>query len=125
MFRTGRRLSKEEAAISEKILDALYRWTAGRKYCLDYPSYDSIAQELGITREQLVWFCAEILHVRFLTMRKRQRVAYAASLLRMDPTMPAIAAGQKAGIADKSDFRRQFREVMGLTAEEWRASSKQ
>ena len=124
MSRSNRRLSKEDAAMKEKILDALYQWTAGRKYCMD-STYEEIAGDLDITREQMVWFCSEILGTRFLSLRKRQRVAYAANLLRLYPTMPATAAGQKAGIADKSDFRRQFREVMGLTAEEWRASSKQ
>ena len=124
MSRSNRRLSREDAAMKEKILDALYQLTAGRKYCMD-STYEEIAGDLDITREQMVWFCSEILGTRFLSLRKRQRVAYAASLLRLYPTMPATAAGQKAGIADKSDFRRQFREVMGLTAEEWRASSKQ
>ena len=123
MSRSGRRLSKEDAAIKDKILDALYLWTAGRKYCMDC-SYETIARDLDVTREQMVWFCAEVLGTRFLSFRKRQRVAYAASLLRLYPTMPATAAGQKAGIADKSDLRRQFSEVMGMTAEEWRSSSK-
>ncbi|MBP5335001.1 MAG: AraC family transcriptional regulator [Bacteroidales bacterium] len=124
MSRSRRRLSKEEAAIKEKILDALYQWTAGRKYCMDC-TYETIARDLDITREQLAWFCPEVLGTRFLSFRKRQRVAYAASLLRLHPTMPATAAGQKAGIADKSDFRRQFAEVMGMTAERWRSLSKQ
>ena len=86
---------------------------------------ETIALDLDITREQLVWFCQEVLGTRFLSFRKRQRVAYAASLLRLHPTMPATAAGQQAGIADKSDFRRQFSEVMGMTAGQWRSSSKQ
>ena len=124
MSRNGRRLSREEAAIKEKILDALYHWTAGRKYCMD-SAYETIARDLDVTKEQLAWFSTEVLGTRFLTFRKRQRVAYAVSLMRLHPEMPAAALGQKAGIGDKSDFRRQFAEVMGVTARQWRSSSKQ
>ena len=123
MLKLLRRLSKEEARIGEKILDALYHWTSGRKYSVSYPSYDDLARDLDVSREQLSWFFSEVLGDKFLSFRKRQRLAYAAFLLRNDATMPASAAGQKAGITDKSDFRRQFAEVFRMTPENWRASS--
>ena len=123
MNHSGRRLSKEEARIGDKILAALYYWTAEGKYCMNYPSYDTLAQELDVSREQLGWFFSEVLGTKFLSWRKRQRLAYAAFLMRADATMPAAAAGQKAGIADKSDFRRQFLEVFRQTPEQWRCSS--
>ena len=123
MLKRLRRLSKEEARIGDKILDAMYDWTAGRKYCVNYPSYDALAQDLDVSREQLGWFFSEVLDTKFLTFRKRQRLAYAAFLMRSDATMPAVAAGQKAGITDKSDFRRQFLEVFRQTPEQWRCSS--
>ena len=118
-----RRLSKEDAQIGDKILDALYHWTAGRKYCVNYPSYDALAQDLDVSREQLGWFFSEVLDTKFMSFRKRQKLAYAAFLMRQDATMPAAAAGQEAGIADKSDFRRQFTEVFKMSPEDWRASS--
>ena len=121
--RLRRRLSKEDARIGDKILDALYNWTAGRKYRVNYPSYEALAQDLDVSREQLGWFFSEVLDTKFLTFRKRQRLAYAAYLMRRDATMPAAAAGQEAGIADKSDFRRQFTEVFNQSPENWRASS--
>ena len=124
MARARRRLSKEEARISDKIFQALYRWTAERKYCVNYPSYDDLARDLDVSREQLGWFFSEVLGGKFLAFRKRQRLAYAAFLLRKDATMPAAAVGQKAGIADKSDFRRQFAEVFKMSPENWRASSR-
>ena len=123
MTRLLRRLPKEEARIGDKILDALYDWTAGQKYCRAYSSYDLLTEDLGTSREQLGWFFSEVLGTKFLSFRKRQRLAYAAFLLSADATMPAAAAGQKAGIADKSDFRRQFLEVFRQTPEQWRASS--
>ena len=123
MLKRLRRLSKEEARIGDKILDALYDWTAGRKYCVNYLSYDALAKDLEVSREQLAWFFSEVLSTKFLAFRKRQRLAYAAFLMRADATMPAAAAGQKAGIADKSDFRRQFTEIFKLSPDNWRASS--
>ena len=123
MTQSLRRLSKEEARIGDKILDALYEWTAGQKYCNAFPSYDALAQDLDVSREQLGWFFSDILGGKFMSYRKRQRIAYAAWLMRSDATMPAAAAGQKAGIADKSDFRRQFLEVFRQTPEQWRTSS--
>ena len=123
MIKSLRRLPKEEALIGDKILDALYHWTAEQKYCLNYQSYDDMAQDLDVSREQLGWFFSEVLGDKFLSFRKRQRLAFVAFLLRKDATMPAAAAGQKAGIADKSDFRRQFTEVFKMSPEDWRASS--
>ena len=119
----NRRLSKEEAVIGDKILTALYDWTAGCGYKRNYPSYQALADDLDVSREQLGWFFSEVLGVKFLTFRKRQRLAYAAYLLRSDTTIPAAAAGQKAGIADKSDFRRQFTEVFKSHPEQWRTLS--
>ena len=109
--------------IGDKILDALYDWTAGRGYCRNYRSYDDLAQDLDVSREQLGWFFSDVLGVKFMSFRKKQRMAYAAWLLRADGTMPAAAAGQWAGIADKSDFRRQFTEVFSLSPEQWRSAS--
>ena len=104
-------------------MGALYSWTAGQKFRLSYPSYDALAQDLDVSREQLSWFFSEVLGTRFLSFCKRQRLAYAAFLMLQDGSMPASAAGQKAGIADKSDFRRQFNEVFGMSADNWRVSS--
>ena len=118
-----RRLSKEDAIIADKIMEALYRWTAGQKYRATYHSYDALAQDLDVSREQLSWFFSEVLGAKFLSFRKRQRLAYAAFLMLQDGSMPASAAGQKAGIADKSDFRRQFSEVFGMSPDSWRVSS--
>ena len=123
MAHSGRRLSKEEALIGDKILTALYDWTAGCGYRRNYPSYEALADDFHVSREQLGWFFSEILGVKFLTFRKRQRLAYAAFLLRTDAAMPTAAAGQEAGIADKSDFRRQFTEVFKTPPEQWRTSS--
>ena len=123
MTRLLRRLPKEEARIGDKILDALYDWVAGQDYCKAYSSYDKLAEDLDVSREQLSWFFSEVLGVKFLSFRKRQRIAYAAWLMSADATMPAAAAGQKAGIADKSDFRRQFLEIFRQTPEQWRSSS--
>lgn len=123
MASSRRRLSKEEARICDKILDALYQWTEGRKYCLNYPSYDHLAQDLDVSREQLSWFFSEVLGDKFLSYRKRQRLAYSAFLIRSDAAKPASAAGQKAGFADKSDYRRQFKEVFKMSPENWRSIS--
>ncbi len=90
---------------------------------MSYPSYDDLAQDLDVSREQLSWFFSEVLGDKFLSYRKRQRLAFAAFLMRSDAAMPASAVGQKAGIADKSDFRRQFMEVFKMSPENWRSSS--
>ena len=122
-MRFGKKHKGKDSLVSDRILRALYNWTAGKGYCRQYPSYESIAQDLDVSPDQLAWFCPEALGVRFRSLRKRQRVAYAALLMRLDADMPAFAAGQKAGISDKSDFRRQFTEVMRMAPEDWRALS--
>ena len=118
-----KRRPKEESRIRDRILREMYGWTADKGFCRNYPSYESIAQEMDISVEQLGWFCQQSLGTSFRSLRKRQRVAYAAFLMRWNVDMPASSAGQEAGISDKSDFRRQFTEVMRMAPEDWRALS--
>ena len=57
---------------------------------------------------------------KFLTWRKELRINDAKDLLLMHPNAPACHIGFVVGLCDKSNFRQQFREVVGCTPLEWR-----
>lgn len=56
----------------------------------------------------------------FLKWRKERRIEEAKKLLLEDRDIPTLIIGEAVGICDKSNFRRQFKEITGFTPAEWR-----
>ena len=57
----------------------------------------------------------------FLQWRKEIRIDEAKRLLVKDKTIPTAIIGEEVGISDKSNFKRQFREITGCTPAQWRS----
>ena len=83
---------------------------------------DAVADELGVSKEQLSFYFSNRIHRRFDTWRMELRIEEAKILLVDFPDVPASAVGAMVGIPDKSNFRRQFYEQTGFTPSEWRAA---
>ena len=123
-----RRLMKKkrlvEARRARKVLSMVDKrlgdWVAAGKYKLNYSSIDDILKELDVTSDELSYFCATRYGKSFLTWRKELRIEEAKRMLLDYPGLPAYKVGQALGIADKSDFRHQFKSATGMTPSEWR-----
>ena len=87
-----------------------------------YDSMEEILDELDLTNQELSFYCSRILNKKFLTWRKEIRIEDAKKLLLEHPEAPVRHIGYVVGFSDKSNFRRQFREVVGCTPTEWRES---
>lgn len=123
-YRRVKRKKAEADAIRRKIMarvgKRLERWVSDGKYRIDYGPMDRILEELGLTSDELSYFCARRFGMSFLSWRKELRIEDAKRMLLEFPETPACKIGQSLGISDKSNFRHQFKSSTGMTPSEWR-----
>lgn len=112
----ARRARKVLSMVDKRLGD----WVAAGKYKLNYSSIDDILKELDVTSDELSYFCATRFGKSFLTWRKELRIEEAKRMLVDYPRIPAYKIGKSLGIADKADFRHQFKSATGMTPSEWR-----
>lgn len=83
-------------------------------------SMEETAEELAMSREQLSRYFLLRFGLSFIRWRREIRVEEAKRILRDNKTIPTALVGEAVGISDKSNFRRQFKEITGYTPAEWR-----
>lgn len=103
--------------VEEKII----QWVRDGKFREIYESMDEILDELNLTQEELTFFFSCRLQKKFFTWRKELRIEDAKDLLEKHPEISIAQIGYMEGIMDKSNFRHQFRSVVGCTPSEYRA----
>ena len=104
----------------EKVEKKLAVWIEEGKHREPDISMDDILDDLGLTRKELSFYCSHVLKTKFLTWRKTLRINEAKELLLKHPETPACHIGFAVGLYDKSNFKHQFRELVGCTPTEWR-----
>lgn len=109
-----RRNGKNDARIVLAFCDWLFR-----KGYLETVSEEDVAKGLGVTMQELSSFCRIKLGSNFRQIRKEYRIREAKNLLKENPNLPLDVLGERVGIPDKSNFRRQFIEVTGCSPSEW------
>lgn len=98
----------------------LGEWILFRKYRDTEEDIDSLAEHLGVTREEITSFMHGWMGERFLTVRKRLRVHDAAELLTSSPELSMSDIARIVGFQDKTDFRKAFTTENGMTPRQWR-----
>lgn len=106
--------------IIAKVGTKLDEWVENGSYLESYDSMNEILDELGLTNEELSFYCSSVLKKKFLTWRKELRINEAKKLLLQHPDAPACHIGFAVGLFDKSNFRHQFKAIVGCTPTEWR-----
>ena len=101
-----------------KILLAFSQWIADKRY-LEVLSQTEAARAMGVSKEQLAFFCSDRLGKNFSRIRKELRIAEACRILKRLPDTGLELLGEMVGIPDKSNFRKQFIEVVGQTPRSW------
>ena len=94
------------------------KWLQDKRY-LENVREDEAAGEMNMTREQLSFFCATVMGRPFRQLRKEYRIREATVILRLNPDISLETLGGMVGIPDKSNFRKQFRDVLGCSPREW------
>ena len=101
----------------------IQRWIEEKRWMED-ASLQDVARELGISRDRLSNYFRVNTGKTFLQWRKEKRINEAKVLLIRNKDLPTGIIGEAVGICDKSNFKREFRELTGCTPAQWRLEHK-
>ena len=89
-----------------------------KQYVKNDQTVEEIACELGTTHTVLKWYFTNRMHTSFRTWRISLRIQEAQRLM-CEEKVAASAVHKMVGVADKSNFHKQFRQVTGVTPKEY------
>lgn len=112
---------RETRWFNEEVISRIDKWFKEKGYCSSEQSMGDVADLFGISKEELSWYCRSTFGESFLSVRKDLRIHEARRLISERPDLPLRTIGEMVGINDKTNFRRQFYEVLGITPYEWRS----
>lgn len=121
-FRKNRKVEDTVCtAVDSRITVALYDWVQENGFCRQC-RMEEAAEELGTSKEQLSWYFNRTKTGGFVKWRTNLRIMYAMEILDKHPHLPFSSVGEFVGIPDKSNFRKEFRHIVGMSPQEWRRS---
>ena len=103
-----------------RIGEAVDEWTKSRGYLKALAGVAEIAGDIGVPPDQLSVWVRIHTGKTLLGWRKELRIEAAKRLLLEFPDLPVSTVGLMVGIDDKSNFKRQFTELTGLSPRQWR-----
>ena len=108
-----------------RIGKAVESWVQDRSYTKPLTTLEDIAEDIGVPSDQLSAYIhlSERKHV--LAWRKELRILDAEELIISYPDLPISVVGEMVGISDKSNFKRQFADLAGMSPREWRERHRQ
>lgn len=111
--------TKTTSPVDRQLAEKMSTWVLEKKWTENL-SMKQVADSLGITREELGLYSWSVSGKSFLQWRKGLRMDEAMRLLLENRETPANLIGEQVGISDKSNFRKQFKEITGCTPVQWR-----
>ena len=107
---------RQEAAVRR----AVSAWVSENGYERPLPTVTDIAADIGVPEAQLNRFIRSWYDKGVLSWRKELRIEEAKRLLLSLPDVPVSEIGRLVGIEDKSNFRKQFTELVRMSPRAWR-----
>ena len=101
-----------------KIALAFGEWLSRKGYLEAVPE-EVVADSFGVSAVELSSFCRIRMGSSFRQLRKKYRIREAKLILAETPTLTLDAVGERVGIPDRSNFRKQFIEQTGFSPSEW------
>ena len=111
--------TKTASPVDEQLAAKMSLWVIEKRGAENL-TMKQVADSLGITSEELGLYSWSVSGKSFLQWRKTLRIEEAKRLLLEDRETPANLLGEQVGICDKSNFRKQFKEITGCSPAEWR-----
>ena len=108
---------RQEAAVRK----AVSAWVSENGYERPLPTVTDISADIGVPEAQLNRFIRSWYDKGVLSWRKELRIEEAKRLLLSLPDVPVSEIGRLVGIEDKSNFRKQFTELVRMSPRAWRA----
>ena len=115
-----RGISAAQRQLDAKIGQALETWVRNKRYVEPLMSVHAIAEDIGVPPDQLNVYIRRHAKTNLLGWRKSLRILEAKRLLVEEPDLPVSVVGDMVGISDKSNFKRQFADVEGMSPKKWR-----
>lgn len=107
-------------SVNLKICLSLSEWIAKKGYCNPECSLRSLSDDFGVAEDHLICYFQENYKGGFRRFRTDLRIELAKKLLLSMPDAPFSRIAVLVGILDKTNFRRQFKENVGMTPDMWR-----
>ena len=107
---------RQEAAVRK----AVSAWVSENGYERPLPTVTDISADIGVPEPQLNRFIRSWYDKGVLSWRKELRIEEAKRLLLSLPDVPVSEIGRLVGIEDKSNFRKQFTELVRMSPRAWR-----
>lgn len=107
-------------SVNLKICLSLSEWIAKKGYCNPECSLRSLSNDFGVAEDHLICYFQENYKGGFRRFRTDLRIELAKKLLLSMPDAPFSRIAVLVGILDKTNFRRQFKENVGMTPDMWR-----
>lgn len=104
----------------EKLHTALEKWVAEKKFIEMDANPDKVAKELETTKSLLNGYFAKHEQVSFREWRTRLRIKEAERILCEEDGVVVSSLHELVGVSDKSNFRRHFKQLTGMTPNEYR-----
>ncbi len=118
LWRPG--FSTSQRQMIESLRLAVEAWVRDKGFMKDLSGVHAIAADIGVRQDLLCRYIRAKSGKPLLVWRKELRIMEAQQLLLDYPELPVATVGQMVGIDDKSNFRRQFTEQVGMSPREWR-----
>ena len=112
--------AKTEEEIFEALGKALDEWVAKKEFTKMDVSTDHVAEQLNVTRQQLIAYFKKVHNTTFRSWRQQLRVKYACCLMHEYPDMSLSQMCEQVGFNDRSNFHFSFRKYMGMNPQEYR-----
>ena len=100
--------------------EAVERWVQSRGYLKPLATVAEIADDIGVPADRLTVWVRIHTGSTLLGWRKGLRIEVAKRILLEYPDLPVSTVGLMVGIDDKSNFKRQFTELVRQTPRQWR-----
>jgi transcriptional regulator GlxA family with amidase domain len=114
------RFSGPQKKLLDRIGIVVDRWVREKGFTKPLSSVGAVAADIGVPADQLNLFVRLSTRQTVLSWRKDLRIREARRLILEFPHLPLSTIGEMVGIDDKSNFKRQFADVVGMPPRMWR-----
>lgn len=112
--------SGAQRCLYQRIGHCVEAWLQEKGYLRPLVTIEEIAEDIGVEPDQLSAYLHRKNGKNVLSWRKCLRIEEAKRLLLDDPDLSIAAIARRIGIEDKSNFKRQFTEMVGMSPQQWR-----
>lgn len=113
-------ISDTQKKLYQRVGHCVEAWLQEKGYLRPLTTIEEIADDIGVEPDQLTAYLHRKNGKNVLGWRKGLRLEEAKRLLLDRPDRSIASIARMIGIDDKSNFKRQFTEMVGMSPQQWR-----